>query len=358
VTCAAPTSCIASGTSATCVCGPGYVSDGAGGCTASTVPSLGGCSLFPADHLFNTPIDALPVHPSSATFLATIGDHRLHLDLGTTVDMASTEYWGIPFNVVNGDALSPWPRVYLDGGWPDEGDCVDASAHATILSPCTAAAPVMPVPASPLVEGGINTRDEDHHILVVDADRCRLWEIYHATPHAGGGWDVLGTATWDLRSSALRPAGWTSADAAGFPILPLLLKQAEAQSGTIRHALRFTIPSGLIRAEYTWPARHRTGSAISASLPPMGQLFRLRADYPMPANVQSRAILQALKTYGMYLADGGSTWYVQGEPNAAWDQAIYSEVQAVRTADLEAVDLSTFRGRSGWSVDSARVPGP
>jgi hypothetical protein len=319
---------------------------------------VGGCPVLPADHLFNTPIDALPVHGSTGAWRATLGDHALHLDLGTTVDMSSASYWGIPYNVVHGDALS-WTRVYYGGGWPDQSDCADAGAVGTVLAPCTAGAPVMPVPGSPLVEGGISASDEDHHILIVDADRCRLWELYHATPHAGGGWDVLSTASWDLASSALRPAGWTSADAAGFPILPLLLRAGEAQSGVIRHALRFTIPSGSIRAEYVWPARHlTTNGGTLASRPPMGQLFRLRGDYPIPAgfSVQSKAILQAMKTYGLYLADGGSALFVQGEPSAAWDAAIFDEVQTVRTADLEAVDLAPYTSRSGWSVDSGRVP--
>jgi hypothetical protein len=229
-----------------------------------------------------------------------------------------------------------------------------------LVRPCGAASPVFPVPVAPLVEGGIDTTSEDHHLLVVDADACRLWEAYHLTPRPGGGWDVLSTASWDLASSALRPAGWTSSDAAGFPVLPLLLRADEAASGTIRHALRFTVPSGSIRASFTWPARHKTGSGTSSTLPEMGQLFRLRASYVIPAgaSVQSRAILQALKTYGMYLADGGSTWYVQGEPSQAWDASIFSQVQAVRTGDLEAVDLATVRARPGWSADSGRVPPP
>lgn len=358
VTCGPHASCVDGGAAGRCTCDPGHAGDPAAGCTASAAPALGGCQLFPADHLFNTPVDALPVHPESAAFLATIGSHRLHLDLGTTTDPASASYYGIPYNVVRGGAMA-WSPVRYDAGWPEESDCAEAGAEAVVLSPCTAARPVLPIPAVPLVEGGIDTSDEDHHILVVDADACRLWEAYHATPNPAGGWDVLSTATWDLGSSALRPDGWTSADAAGFPVLPLLLRADEAASGTIRHALRFTLPSNEIRTSATWPARHvtRNGTA-STSLPPMGQLFRLRAGYPIPpeASTQSRAILEALRTYGMYLADGGSTWFVQGEPSAAWDDAIFAEVQAVSTADLEAVDLGPFMRRAGWSADSARVP--
>lgn len=360
VACGANAGCLDSGAAGACVCHPGFAGDPVAGCAASAGPTLGGCPLFPADHLFNTPIDALPVHPGSAGFLATIGDHRLHLDLGTTLDQASASYWGIPWNVVSGGSLA-WSPVHYGGGWPDQSDCAAAGATGAVLSPCTAASPVFPVPVAPRVEGGIDTADEDHHLLVVDADACRLWEAYHLTPRAGGGWDVLSTASWDLRSSALRPAGWTSADAAGFPILPLLLRADEAAAGEIRHALRVTIPSAEIRTAYTWPARHLTGNGTaSALLPEMGQLFRLKASYAIPAGagVKARAVLTAMKTYGMYLADGGSTWYVQGEPSAAWDDATVATVQAVRTADLEAVDLAPIRARSGWSAGSARVPPP
>lgn len=356
VTCGAHAGCVAGG----CACHPGYTGDAAAGCAPSPAPAVGGCGLFPADHLFNTPIDGLPVHPDSAAFLATIGDHRLHLDLGTTVDPASAAYYGIPYEVVRGGALG-WSVVSLAGGWPDQSDCSSTAAPGEVISPCLASAPAFPIPPAPLVEGGVGGADGDHHLLVVDADACRLWELYHLVPGPGGSWSALSAATWDLGSSALRPAGWTSADAAGFPILPLLLRADEAASGEIRHALRVTIPSAEIRAAYTWPARHRTTNGTgAASLPEMGQLFRLKAGYPIPAgaSVQSRAILRALQTYGMYLADGGSTWYVQGEPSAAWDDAILAEVQSVRTADLEAVDLAPIRARPGWDADSARVPPP
>jgi hypothetical protein len=359
VTCAVHASCIASGARATCVCDPGMLPDGAGACAATPSPAVGGCALFPADHLFNTPIDALPPLADTPTWLSAIGDHPIHLDLGTETNPASAQYWGIPYNVVSGGTFT-WPRVFYAAGWPDESDCAAAGAQGAVVSPCDAVAPVMPVPASPLVEGGVTTASGDHHVLVVDADACRLWELFAATPHPGGGWDVGSTATWNLASNALRPDGWTSADAAGFPILPLLLRAGEARSGTIRHALRFTLPNARIRNTSVWPARHRIGSVTSAAAVPMGQLFRLRASYVIPATygVQSKAILQAMKTYGMYLADAGSAWYVQGEPSAEWDAAIFAEVQTVRTSDLEAVDLSQFMGRTGFDGSSARVPPP
>jgi hypothetical protein len=332
--------------------------------------------VLPPDHVFNTPIDGLPVHPQSAAFMATIGAHDVHLDLGRTTDVSSAEYYGIPWNLVDG-AATAWTPIDFETADPGmtwdpraESDCAIPSAAGgyTLVSPCTAAdapAPVVPLPASPLVEGGVVTDPShpygDHHILTVDVAACRLWELYHAYPDPAGGWDVYGAATFDLSSNALRPETWTSADAAGFPILPLLLRADEASTGEIRHALRFTIPSNEIRVAYTWPARHLTSNGTSStSLPPMGQLFRLAASYAIPAafSVQSRAILQAMKTYGLYLADGGSAMYVQGEPSEAWEESILDEVQSVPSSAFEAVDLSPFQARPGFDPDSARVPPP
>jgi hypothetical protein len=332
-------------------------------------PTLGGCPLFPADHVFNTPIDGLPVHPDSDAFVATIGgETTLHLDLGTQTDATAEDYYGIPYNLVDGDGFA-WPEVAFEGdlGWDPrpEADCAAGEDHA-FTQPCTAAAapaPLLPIPDEVLVEGGINDDPDqqppaDHHILLLDRDACRLWETYHSY-RAGDHWAIFGAAGWDLRSAALRPDGWTSADAAGFPILPLLLRADEASSGTIRHALRFTIETSTIRTDYVWPARHLTNNGTGSSdLPPMGQLFRLKASYEIPAaaHVQTRAILQAMKTYGMYVADGGSDLYVQGEPSDAWADAIFEEVQVVPASAFEAVDVSAITSRDGFDPDSAAVP--
>ncbi len=338
---------------------------------ASVPPSTSGCTIFPANHIFNTAIDALPVHPDSGAFLATIGTHHLHLDLGTTVDQSSSTYYGIPSNVVHAGSMA-WSAVQYYSADPGlswdaraESDCATGASHA-VASPCTAAAapsPLIPIPASPLVEGGIDSNPSqpyaDHHILIFDADACRLWETYHSYPHSGGGWDIYGSATWDLHSNALRPAGWTSCDAAGFPILPLLLRAAEASSGAIKHALRFTIQSNKIRTSYVWPARHLTSNGTSSSSqPPMGQLFRLKSSFAIPASagVQARAILKAMQTYGAYVADGGSDMYFQGEPSAAWAGDTFSVVQAVSSTDFEAVDISAITSRPGFNPDSAAVP--
>jgi hypothetical protein len=338
--------------------------------------SLGGCPILPSNHIFNTPIADLPVHANSAAFMGTIGNHNIHLDLGTTTDMTSDEYWGIPYNVVPGNSLG-WTRVSYSSTDPDMGDpaldetdCVDQSSGAahTVVSPCLASKaskPWLPIPASPLVEGGL-VRDPaqpygDHHMLIIDSDACRLWELYHCYPSDAHGWDIFGSATFDLKSNALRPAGWTSADAAGFPILPLLLLASEASAGEIKHALRFTISSSSIRREYVWPARHLTSNGTtSASLPPMGQLFRIKASYPIPSsfNTQSRAIVQALKSYGVYLADGGSNMYIQGEPSADWQDSTFSQVQSIGSSQFEAVDLSPIMNRTGFDPNSAAVPPP
>jgi len=302
--------------------------------------------------------------------MKAVGTRNIHLDLGTTVDQASDEYYGVPYNVVHGKTTAWQNALYtttdpdLDWDPQEESDCAVGTNHE-LTSPCTGAAATaaqFPIPAMPLVEGGIITDPAqpygDHHLLLLDADACTLWELYHVYPGTKSGWDIFGSAYFDLKSNALRPAGWTSADAAGFPIMPLLLRADEASTGTIRHALRFTIESSKIRAEYSWPARHLTGKATSASLPPMGQAFRIKASYVIPSkfNVQSRAIIQALKTYGMYLADGGSSMYIQGEPSASWADDTFSQVQSVSSSEFEAVDLSPIAARAGFDPDSAAVP--
>jgi hypothetical protein len=372
VDCSGHGRCFDVGGAATCQCDGGYVRTEPTACAMATGPSLGGCPLLPVDHIFNTPIDALPVHPDSDAFIATIGGSRkVHLDLGTRMDQQASDYYGIPYNVVDGRSFS-WPVARYASVDPDldwdprpESDCAVGSSR-TLVRPCTAArapAPVLPIPTAAVVEGGVDTSADhlpaaDHHILVLDSSSCVLWETYHSYL-TGGVWNIFGSAAFDLRSNELRPDSWTSADAAGFPILPLLLRADEANSGEIRHALRFTINSNKIRAAHVWPARHlTTNGTSSSSLPAMGQLFRLKASYAIPAsyNAQARAILQAMKTYGMYIADGGSDMYVSGAPSAAWQSATFSQVQSVPASAFEAVDLGPIRSRSGFDADSGAVP--
>ena len=330
-------------------------------------PMIVGCPILPDNHIFNTKIDQLPVDPNSAAFITTIGGAtKLHLDLGQIVDQADPNFYGIPYNV-KGMASATWPTVaYISGdtslNWnpKPESDCADA--NHSIVSPCSIAQPKIPIPASPIVEGGISTAADnkpygDHHILVLDTDSCLLWETYHSY-YVSNNWQIFGSAVWDMRSNNLRPADWSSADAAGFPILPLLLKEEEATSGTIKHALRFTIDTAKIRGSYTWPATHQASDVTSTNSPQYGQLFRLKASYQIPAsyNVQSKAILTAMKEYGMYIADGGSDMYVTGAPSANWMDSTFTEVQSVPASQFEAVDLSPIKSRMGWSATSARVP--
>jgi hypothetical protein len=333
-------------------CGGGSdgVKDAPGG-GGSDAPQIGACAMFPSSFIFNTPIDSLPVDPNSAAYIGSIGSNNLHLDLGTQTDQQASDFYGIPYNVVHGASLT-WTNVHFYSSDPalnwnatDESDCADSS-HA-VVSPCTIGTPMMPIPTSPTVEGGINmAADEkpygDHHILILDVDACRLWETYHSYSPAAGTWNIYGSSTWDLKSSALRPAGWTSSDAAGFPIMPLLLRADEASTGTISHALRFTVNTS--RQSYVWPARHEAGSTTSS--------FTIPDTY----NVQSKAILTAMKKYGMYIADNGSDWYVQGDPSASWMDSTFSEVQSVSGDNFEAVDITAITSRSGWNVDSGAVP--
>lgn len=340
--------------------------DGSGDGGGSGGGSLAACAIFPSDHILNTPIADLPVDPMSSAYLSAIGSAHLHLDLGSDTDPTADDYYGIPYNVVHGNSM-PWPtaKFYapaLDWDPSQESDCADAS-HA-VVSPCTNVPVILPIPADPAVEGGLNmsadqTPDDDHHTLIVDADTCRLWEVYHTYENAGT-FNIFGAATWDLSSDDLRPAGWTSTDAAGLPILPLLLRAEEADTGTIAHALRFTVEDSAIQTAYNWPARHDTGANTNTSDPPMGQLFRLKSSYTIPANynTQAKAILTAMQTYGMYIADGGSSWYVTGEPSADWQDDTFDQVQSVSGAWFEAVDITAITSRSGFDMDSAKVPAP
>ena len=332
-------------------------------------PLIGGCPILPGNHVFNMKIDGLPVDPNSASFITTVGGAtKLHLDLGQTTDPQSDEFYGIPYNVVHGNSFT-WPSVVFAATDPDldwdpkpESDC--GNTGRGVVSPCTAGTAYLPIPGNVVVEGGTNTATNqmpygDHHILLLDVDSCRLWETYHSYKPSSGTWNIFGSAQFDLRSNALRPVEWSSADAAGFPILPLLLRADEASTGVIKHALRFTIASNKIRPTYVWPARHITTNGQNiASQPPMGQLFRLKASFAIPANysVQSKAILQAMKTYGMYIADGGSNWYVSGAPSADWDDSVFSQVQQVPGSAFEAVDITSITSRAGFDANSGRVP--
>jgi hypothetical protein len=278
-----------------------------------------GCAYFPPDNIWNTRVDSLPVDARSADYISTIGPgDGLHADFGSGL-------WdggpiGIPYNAVPGSQ----PKVSVSFDYADESD----------PGP-------YPIPPDALIEGGPNS-DGDRHILVVDHDNCTLYELYYAWPNGDGSWSAGSGAIFDLKSHALRPAGWTSADAAGLPILPGLVRYDEAASGTINHAIRFTV--NLTRKEYIWPARHYASSSTDLKRPPMGQRFRLKASFDISGfSPINQAILKALKTYGMFVADNGSDMFISGVPDERWDNDDLHKLQErVRAADFEAVDESSL----------------
>jgi thrombospondin type 3 repeat protein len=273
-----------------------------------TLPGAPSCPVLPATNVWNEPVNGLSVASNSATMIGAIG-----LSAGLHMDFGSYAGYGIPYNVVG----TATPRSTVTFDYADESD-----------------AGPYPIPASPLIEGG-----SDRHILLVDRDACRLYELYGASKSSSGAWSAGSGAIWDLRSNALRPAGWTSADAAGLPILPGLVRYDEVAAGAIDHALRFT--TNVTRAAYIYPARHYASANGSTSLPPMGLRVRLKASYNTASlSPQARVIADALKTYGMILADNGSPWYVTGVSDARFDDDVLHELGAITGANLEVVDTS------------------
>ncbi|HEU0298619.1 MAG TPA: hypothetical protein VFR37_04175 [Longimicrobium sp.] len=303
-------------------CGGGSPTDDGGG---EEAPGLGpGASLngrrpFPSDNPWNQDVSGEPVDPSSAALIAACGaDRGLHPDFGTVWNGAPN---GIPYVVVSGSQA----RVPVTFGYDDESD----------PGP-------YPVPSDAPVEGGPNGTG-DRHVLVVDRDNWKLYELYDAHPVDGGrSWTAGSGAVFDLSSNALRPAGWTSADAAGLPIFPGLVRYDEVvEQKEIRHALRFTCP--VTRRAYVSPARHFASSRTDAGLPPMGMRVRLRADFDVsgyPASVQ--VILNAMKRYGMLLADNGSGWYVSGAPDPRWNDEELATLRNVRGRDFQVVRMGTI----------------
>lgn len=271
------------------------------------------CPIFPADNAWNQRIDHLPVAPNSARVVAAIGaDEPLHPDFGTR--------YGIPFTTVRARQR----RVPVRFEYAAESD----------------RGPYPISRAVPLEDGG------DRHAIVVDRAACRLYELFAVQPPAGGsGWRAGSGAIWSLRSNRLRPRGWTSADAAGLPILPGLARYDDVRRGSIDHALRFTVRQ--TRRAFVFPARHFASSLTDPDLPPMGLRLRLRAsfdvsDYPR----QARIVLVALQRYGMLVADNGSDWFVTGAPSPHWDDEALNTLKRVRGADFEVVVTPGWVGGS------------
>ena len=279
--------------------------------------SLEGRRPFPDDNPWNQDISGLPVDHNSAGLIASIGNSTgLHPDFGT--------YWegapiGIPYVVVSADQ----PKIPVSFYYDDESD-----------------AGPYPVPADSPIEGGSNSSG-DRHILIIDKDNWKLYEMYDSHKD-GDGWSCGSGAVFDLNSNDLRPAGWTSADAAGLPIFPGLVRYDEViEQGEIRHALRFTVQHS--RRAYVSPARHFASNNSSSSLPPMGMRVRLKSSFDIsgfPEHVQ--VILRALKKYGMFVADNGSNWYISGAPDDRWNDDELSELSRVKGSDFEVVQMGTL----------------
>lgn len=264
----------------------------------------GGCSIFPGNNIWNTRVDDLPLDAKSKAYVESMGsDLRLHGDFGPRS--------GIPYAA----ASPPESEVsFFDA--PGESDSGPYRIPAN----------------APIEDGG------DRHVLAIDPNHCRLYELFLARRSASR-WEASSGAIFDLRSNTLRSKGWTSADAAGLPVLAGLVRLDEVRSGRISHALRFT--TRRTRNEFVWPARHRASRFTDPGLPPMGQRFRLRRSVDTSSfSPDARVILTALKEYGMILADNGASWFLTGAPDSRWSAGAIAELGRISGADFEAVDVS------------------
>jgi hypothetical protein len=288
---------------------------------ALRLPAAPNCPVFPASNHWNQRVDRLPVAADSDAIVRAIGvgDH-VHADFGSGL-------WdggpiGIPITVVG----KKTPRSRVSFEYASESD----------KGP-------YPIPRGVKIEGGSNA-DGDRHAILVDRDRCKLYELFALYPKTGGGWRAGSGAIFDLRSNRVRPAGWTSADAAGLPIFPGLARYDEVKRGRIDHALRFTVSR--TRRAYVYPARHFASDLTDPSLPPMGLRLRLKASFdtrPFPR--QARIVLDALKRYGMIVADNGSDWYVSGAPDPRWSNDQLHTLHRVTGSAFEVVNTTSLRRR-------------
>lgn len=278
------------------------------------------CEAFPGDSWWHADISALPVHPRSAKWMSHMSSGvHLHPDFGPSFGEQPVPY-GIPITIVSGNHK----RVPVRFTYASQSDKVD-----------------YPLGNDTLVEGG-QYKSGDRHTIIIRKDNCQLYETW-ATYPKDGKWHAGSGATWDLKSNDLRPLGWTSADAAGLPILPGLLRYEETVDGTIDHAIRFT--TNITDRSFLWPARHQAGSVNDAAYPPMGARFRLKSGYKIAAGLRrdTKAVLQAMKRYGLVLADNGSPWYFQGTADERWPGALLDELKQVPASAFEAVDTLPLR---------------
>jgi hypothetical protein len=302
---------------------------------AAAAPSVGGCPVFPADNAWNVRVDALPVHERSDVWIAHLhrrgngGRWALHMDFGAGL------YKGRPIGIPWTSVKEGQPRVPVTFKYARESD----------PGP-------YPIPPDAPIEGvGPPNAVSDRHVIVVDTAACKLYELFDAWPLDGGKrWRAGSGAVFDLKSNNLRPEGWTSADAAGLPIFPGLVRYEEVAAGVIEHALRFSAPQ--TGAAHLWPARHNASANKSVDVPPLGARFRLKAGKDISRfSPPARVIAQAMKTYGMILADNGSPWFVSGAPHDKWDNQALRDLKTLKGSDFEVVDTSAMVA----SPDSGQV---
>ena len=273
-------------------------------------PTLAGCPMFPADNAWNRDVSGDPVDAKSGAYISSIlaDGTYLHPDFG------GGGVYGIPYTVVEADQ----PLVPVSFDYADESD----------------PGPYPIPPDAPIEQGS------DAHVLVLQKDTCKLYELF-AAERVGTGWQAGSGAIFDLNSNALRPDGWTSADAAGLPILPGLARYDEVVAGEIRHALRFTVKRS--QRAYVHPATHYASSLTDTNLPPMGLRLRLKASFDTSSYTgQSRVILEALKRYGMIVADNGSSWFISGASDSRWDDDDLEQIKRVPGSAFEVVKTGTI----------------
>jgi hypothetical protein len=275
---------------------------------AALAPHEGSCQIFPASNPLNREIAHAPVNPNSANYIASIGATvHLHADFGANPN------YGIPYTVVGPHQ----PKVPI---------------HFTAYGEESNPGPY-PIPPNAPVEGA--GEEGDRHVLVLQEGTCKLYELYSAR-REGSGWDAGSGAVFNLRSNALRPEGWTSADAAGLPIFPLLVRYPEVQAGQIDHALRVTVPA--TQRGYIHPATHFASGSSDPDLPPMGLRLRLKASFSLAGfHGQALVVLRALKRYGLIVADNGSPWYITGAPDPHWREEDLDQLKRVSGSEFEAV---------------------
>ena len=292
-----------------------------GSAHALRLPSAARCPVFPASNPWNQRVDRLPVTGNSDAIIRSIGlDGHVHADFGAGLWNGGPI--GIPITIVSRQTRTRSVPVQFE--YADESD----------RGP-------YPIPRNVKIEGG-RSADGDRHAIIIDRDRCRLFELFALNPTAGGGWRAGSGAIWNLRSNHLRPAGWTSAAAAGLPIFPGLARYDEVARGRIDHALRFTVSR--TRRAYVYPARHFASEATDPALPPMGLRVRLKASFDTRSFPrQARIVLEALKRYGMLVSDNGSDWFITGAPHPRWSNEQLHTLHRVPGSAFEVVDTTSLR---------------